>query len=242
VFALVPAAIVAGALMNVPAQASCERHGGCATERVETKSKATKAKVSRVKSAHTGKVRAGHVRRSKSAHAKPAKSRRARHVKAVTRVSHRHPVPFQNFARLRTLDDFATRHMALAVGVSGFAPPSAETGHAVVAMIESMSPSYAVPTWFALRIAKIESNYNPNVRGSEGEYGVFQIKCDTARMIGFAGDCAELADARTNVEWGLKHLSEALKSSNGNLKLAASKHNAGLGRQTLVARYVNLVF
>ena len=109
-------------------------------------------------------------------------------------------------------------------------------------MIESMAPGYEVPTWFALRIAKIESNYNPQVRGRDGEYGIFQIKCDTARMLGFGGDCGNLTDARTNIEWGLKHLSEALKSSNGNLELAASKHNAGLGRRTLVLGYVRMVF
>jgi hypothetical protein len=41
---------------------------------------------------------------------------------------------------------------------------------------------------------------------------------------------------------GLKHLSMAMKLSNGNLKLAASKHNGGLGRKKLVQRYVAMVF
>jgi soluble lytic murein transglycosylase-like protein len=154
----------------------------------------------------------------------------------------REAITLHDIARLRAIDDLATRHVALTASVSGFAAPDADTGHAVVEMIESMSPGYDVPTWFALRIAKIESNYNPRVRGRDGEYGIYQIKCETARMLGFDGDCAQLVDAQTNVEWGLKHLSEALKSSNGNLELAASKHNAGLGRQTLVRRYVNLVF
>ena len=75
-----------------------------------------------------------------------------------------------------------------------------------------------------------------------GEYGVFQIKCATARVLGFEGGCEALSDARTNIEWGLKHLSRALESAGGDLKLAASKHNGGLGRRTLVPKYVNLVF
>jgi soluble lytic murein transglycosylase-like protein len=117
------------------------------------------------------------------------------------------------------------------------------TRHAeVVSIISAMSPTYNVPTWFALRIAKVESGYNPAVRGDAGEYGVFQIKCATARFLGFEGSCAELYDARTNVEWGLKHLSAALVRSGGNLKLAASKHNGGLGRRTLVPTYVERVF
>ena len=80
------------------------------------------------------------------------------------------------------------------------------------------------------------------MRGRAGEYGVYQIKCNTARGLGFSGGCGQLADARTNITWGLKHLSVALKSSAGNLKLAASKHNAGLGRRTIVPHYVNIVF
>jgi hypothetical protein len=33
-----------------------------------------------------------------------------------------------------------------------------------------------------------------------------------------------------------------MRSAHGNLKLAASKHNGGLGRKHLVPRYVRMVF
>lgn len=112
----------------------------------------------------------------------------------------------------------------------------------VMAMIKSQAPSYGVPTWFALRIAKIESGFNPNVRGKAGEYGVFQLKCATARGVGFRGNCGQLLNASTNIRFGLKHLSLAVRASHGNLKLAASKHNGGLGRKSLVPRYVAMVF
>lgn len=112
----------------------------------------------------------------------------------------------------------------------------------VVALITTMAPQYGVPTWFALRIAKIESNYNPRARGAAGEYGVYQLKCATARGIGFRGNCGALLSASTNVRYGLKHLSLAMRSSRGNLRLAASKHNGGLGRKTMVAGYVRKVF
>jgi soluble lytic murein transglycosylase-like protein len=114
-------------------------------------------------------------------------------------------------------------------------------GH-VVALIKSMAPRYGVPTWFALRIAKVESNFNPSARGRAGEYGVFQMKCATARGIGFRGNCGGLLNASTNVQYGLKHLSLAVRSSRGNLKLAASKHNGGLGRKSMVRKYVSRVF
>jgi soluble lytic murein transglycosylase-like protein len=119
---------------------------------------------------------------------------------------------------------------------------SPATTDRVVDLIKEMAPQYGVPTWFALRIAKIESGYNPNSRGAAGEYGVYQMKCATAKGIGFSGNCAELLNASTNVRVGLKHLSMAMKLSGGNLKLAASKHNGGLGRKKLVHRYVAMVF
>jgi soluble lytic murein transglycosylase-like protein len=68
------------------------------------------------------------------------------------------------------------------------------------------------------------------------------MKCQTARGIGYRGSCNGLLDARTGVQVGLKHLALAIKSSGGNLKLAASKHNGGLGRKTLVRKYVAAVF
>jgi soluble lytic murein transglycosylase-like protein len=116
------------------------------------------------------------------------------------------------------------------------------TNDRVVGLIKDLAPQYGVPTWFALRIAKVESGYNPNTRGAAGEYGVYQMKCATAKGIGFSGNCAELLNASTNVRVGLKHLSMAMKLSGGNLKLAASKHNGGLGRKKLVHRYVAMVF
>jgi soluble lytic murein transglycosylase-like protein len=117
----------------------------------------------------------------------------------------------------------------------------ATTDH-VVTLIKNLAPSYGVPTWFALRIAKVESGYNPNTRGAAGEYGVYQMKCATAKGIGFSGNCSQLLNASTNVQYGLKHLQMAMKLSRGNLRLAASKHNGGLGRKKLVHHYVAMVF
>jgi len=119
---------------------------------------------------------------------------------------------------------------------------SQATRDRVVALIKSQAPRYGVPTWFALKIAKVESGYNPNVTGAAGEIGVFQMKCATARGVGFSGSCRALYNPATNVQYGLKHLSMAVRSSRGNLRLAASKHNGGLGRKSLVRSYVAMIF
>ncbi len=112
----------------------------------------------------------------------------------------------------------------------------------VQAMIIAEAPRYGVPAWFALKIAKVESGYNPMVTGGVGEIGVFQLKCQTARGIGYSGSCSGLYNAATNIKFGLKHLSLAVKSSHGNMRLAASKHNGGLGRKSIVPAYVAMVF
>jgi soluble lytic murein transglycosylase-like protein len=266
--ALLPAAIVAGIMMNAPADAKGGKQAPQA-EHHQQKSKDSRAKGSKSKAGKAEKSKrtsAGKSRRSKAGRAKgsrhratsvrrasAAKSERAKartilspepEIKKIAPVTPPDPqklMTLQELAQLRGLEDFATRH-APQPSISGFDPPSQETAHEVITTIEAMAPEYEVPTWFALRIAMVESNYNPAVRGRDGEYGVFQIKCDTARMLGFTRDCGELSDARTNIEWGLIHLSHALKLANGDLELAASKHNAGLGRQRLVQHYVSLVF
>jgi soluble lytic murein transglycosylase-like protein len=127
-------------------------------------------------------------------------------------------------------------------GRSHFPKVSQATRDHVKAMIAANAPSYGVPKWFALRIAKIESGYNPMVTGAAGEIGVFQLKCSTARGIGFSGSCSALYNPATNIRYGLRYLSMAVRSSHGNLKLAASKHNGGLGRRSLVRSYVSMVF
>jgi soluble lytic murein transglycosylase-like protein len=125
---------------------------------------------------------------------------------------------------------------------SGRAPVTPATQDRVVALIKDMAPRYGVPTWFALRIAKVESGYNPNTRGAAGEYGVYQMKCATAKGIGFSGNCSQLLNASTNIQYGLKHLQMAMKLSHGNLRMAASKHNGGLGCKKLVHHYVAMIF
>ena len=134
------------------------------------------------------------------------------------------------------------KHLARHHGVAHFPKVSDATRLRVQSLIKAQAPRQGVPTWFALKIARVESNYNPLVTGAAGEIGVFQLKCQTARGIGFKGACSGLYNPATNVQYGLKYLSMAVHSSHGNLRLAASKHNGGLGRKSLVKSYVAMVF
>ena len=112
----------------------------------------------------------------------------------------------------------------------------------VKSLIKSQAARAGVPTWFAMKIAKVESGFNPLVTGGVGEIGVFQLKCATARSIGYTGNCSGLYNPAINVRYGLKYLSMAVRSSHGNLWMAASKQNGGLGRHHIVRSYVAMVF
>ena len=127
-------------------------------------------------------------------------------------------------------------------GGAHFPQVSQATRDNVIALIKAEAPRSGVPAWFALKIAKVESGYNPLVTGAAGEIGVFQMKCQTARGIGYSGSCSGLYNPATNVHWGLRHLSMAVKASRGNLRLAASMHNGGLGTRHIVRAYVAMIF
>ena len=172
-------------------------------------------------------------------HKAPARTASAHVRHRSTRVASAHPRKRVHVA-YGSARPHAVRRAQTAIAA---APKAANASQGnVISLIKAMAPSQGVPTWFALRIAHVESNYNPNMRGSHGEYGVFQMKCATAKDIGFSGSCDALLDPRTNIHWGLRHLALAIGKSDGNLRLAASKHNGGLGRRTIVASYVAKVF
>lgn len=222
---LLSAAVLAG-ISAIPAEAACRG--------------ATHCYGTVTKTSYTTKPAATHLRKApaKTATVHVRKRVQTASAKRVHVASKRKTVQTAaNTKRIQAVRRETAQVAALAVPKGS----NASQGN-VISLIRAMAPAQGVPTWFALRIAHVESNYNPNMRGSHGEYGVFQMKCATAKDIGFRGNCAALLDPRTNIQWGLRHLALAIGKADGNLRLAASKHNGGLGRRTIVASYVAKVF
>ena len=226
------AATVLGGISDIPAEAACKGATHCygTTTSTSFTAKPKAAKSAELRKKAPARVASATTRRSST---RQASARKRVHV--VYGKSRVHTA--SGSKRIHAVRRSQTQVAALAVPAGA----SASQGQ-VISLIKAMAPAQGVPTWFALRIAHVESNYNPNMRGSHGEYGVFQMKCATAKDIGFSGNCAALLDPRTNIQWGLRHLAIAIGKSDGNLRLAASKHNAGLGRRTIVANYVAKVF
>lgn len=74
---------------------------------------------------------------------------------------------------------------------------------------------------------QIESSGYSGTTGAADEIGLMQIKCDTAKMMGFKGDCARLFNPDLNVLYGAKYLKHQLQRYDGNLAKMFSAYNAG---------------
>lgn len=125
----------------------------------------------------------------------------------------------------------------IAVSLSGCAvntqlPPFRNTSTAEKAVYVIMTNSAAneagIPYEEFVRIIAVESSFNPTIRGAHGEYGLGQIKCETARSVGFTGDCANLFDATTNLRYSARYYAIARKKC-GTFAGAVYLYNAGVG-------------
>jgi soluble lytic murein transglycosylase-like protein len=74
---------------------------------------------------------------------------------------------------------------------------------------------YGVPEHFVHRVAKRESTYNPKAYNS-GNYGLMQIRLNTAKGLGYKGDANGLFDAETNLKYAVKYLRGAWLVADGN--------------------------
>jgi hypothetical protein len=112
---------------------------------------------------------------------------------------------------------------------------SADSRNLIIAAAER----HGVPIDLALRVAEVESQCDCFARGSHGELGPLQIKPATAKMIGYQGPEGPLQSCNEGLEWGMKHLSLALRRG------GVWKHNQGLWakqRNTNGIKYERTVF
>jgi soluble lytic murein transglycosylase-like protein len=68
-----------------------------------------------------------------------------------------------------------------------------------------------------------------------------QIKCATARGVGFKGKCRDLYRPAVNRLWGGKYLALAVRRASGNLCHAASLYNMGVYARPRCTKYGRLV-
>jgi soluble lytic murein transglycosylase-like protein len=76
------------------------------------------------------------------------------------------------------------------------------------ALIEKYSRLYEIPVDLVHRVVHRESRYNPAAY-SKGNYGLMQIRYNTARAMGYDGPADGLFDAETNIKYAVKYLKGA---------------------------------
>ncbi|MGL4729474.1 MAG: transglycosylase SLT domain-containing protein [Bosea sp. (in: a-proteobacteria)] len=85
-----------------------------------------------------------------------------------------------------------------------------------------------VPAKLADAVIKVESRYNPRAYNA-GNYGLMQIRLQTARGIGYTGGAAGLLDAETNMRYGMKYLAQAYRAAGGDICGTVMRYQSGHG-------------
>ena len=103
------------------------------------------------------------------------------------------------------------------------AAPSAS----IIAAVKAHARAAGVPVALALAVVRHESSFNPRARGRAGEIGLMQLKCQTARGMGYRGACGGLYNVATNLRYGMRYLKLALRRG------GVAYYNAGIGAKRL---------
>src|SRR4051812_41442880 len=115
----------------------------------------------------------------------------------------------------------------------GFAPVLSKGRTVHLARIRREAEKQSVPAEVADAVAYVESSYNPQAVGADGEVGLMQILPTTASMLGFEGSASELLDPDTNVRYSVAYLAGAWRRANGDLCRALMKYRAGHGEERM---------
>ena len=82
-------------------------------------------------------------------------------------------------------------------------------------LIHKYAALYQVPDALVHRVIRRESRYNPAAY-SRGNYGLMQIRFNTARSLGYVGSPSGLFDAETNLKYAVKYLRGAFMVADNN--------------------------
>lgn len=102
------------------------------------------------------------------------------------------------------------------------------------------------------RIIEVESNYSEKAKRYEENvrdysYGLMQVRCDTAKSMGFKGECSLLLDPVINLKYGIRYFKRKLKRYE-DLTKAIAAYNAGSpivckrGINCEIGKYINQLY
>lgn len=97
----------------------------------------------------------------------------------------------------------------------------------LVQLTADAANKHKVPKDFAIALVEVESGFRPDVI-SQGNYGLGQIRCGTAKELGYEGKCKGLLKPEVNLHYSMKYLRMALDEANDDKCKAATLYNRGL--------------
>ena len=101
-------------------------------------------------------------------------------------------------------------------------------GSAYRSLIEKHASANGVPYKLADAVVQVESRYNARVVHA-GNFGLMQIRPQTARGVGFSGAPSGLLDPDTNLRYGVKYLAVAYRQAGGNTCSTLRYYQSGIG-------------
>ena len=96
----------------------------------------------------------------------------------------------------------------------------------LMSQIDKISQKYDVDSNLVKSVIKQESNFNPNAVSNAGAQGLMQLMPSTASSLGVNNPF----DALENVDGGTRYLKKLIDGFDGNVELALSAYNGGIGR------------
>jgi soluble lytic murein transglycosylase-like protein len=109
-------------------------------------------------------------------------------------------------------------------GRTPLAAPAASDG--LKAIVARHAAANGVPFALADAVVRIESRYNPRAANA-GNYGLMQIRHQTARGMGYSGSASGLLDADTNARYAMKYLAQAYRLAGGDTCRTVMKYQSG---------------
>ncbi|MDP3410713.1 transglycosylase SLT domain-containing protein [Bosea sp. (in: a-proteobacteria)] len=94
------------------------------------------------------------------------------------------------------------------------------------ALVARHAAANGVPFSLADAVVRIESRYNPRASNA-GNYGLMQIRHQTARGMGYSGGAGGLLDAETNARYAMKYLAMAYRAAGGDTCRTIMKYQSG---------------
>ena len=109
---------------------------------------------------------------------------------------------------------------------SSRAPAAPAGSEGIKAIVARHAAANGVPFSLADAVVRIESRYNPRASHA-GNYGLMQIRHQTARGMGYTGSAAGLLDAETNARYAMKYLAQAYRLAGGDTCRTVMKYQSG---------------